>query len=164
MPMPHRKISTRTAVVLAGLMAAPFAAGPAFAAVGAQVGAQAGAGASTGQTAPGQNAPGQSAPGQNAPSQAMPAPQNVSAARIHQAGKALHQVLAINHSYGAKLSGAKTTAQKQQVVAVAKQKATAAIKQQGLSIQQYNEVLAAAQRNPAVKAQLLAAAGVKAGQ
>jgi hypothetical protein len=91
----------------------------------------------------------------------MPAA-NVSRTTIAKAGKAMHQVMAINQSYGAKMSAATDPSTKAQIVAAAKQKAMAAISAQGLTVSQYNQVLASAQSNPAVRQQLLSTAGATA--
>lgn len=137
--MPHPSTSHRLSLaVAAGLLAAPLLGGTAVAAVGMQSGSSA------------------------QMNQTMQAPQHVAPATINKAGKALRQVLQINRSYGAKMSSTTTAAQKQKLVAAAKDKATMAITHEGLSVQQYNEVLAAAQKDPAIRAQLLSAAGLHA--
>ncbi|HQT74495.1 MAG: hypothetical protein B7Z59_03200 [Acidiphilium sp. 37-67-22] len=81
---------------------------------------------------------------------------------VAKAGKALHQVLDINHTYGAKLAHTTNPAGKQRLIASAKSKATAAITAQGLTVRQYDQVLAEARQNPSMRAQLFAAAGLPA--
>ena len=92
----------------------------------------------------------------------MSAAPSASPQTIARAGKALHQVLEINHSYGAKLAHTTDPAGKQRLIASAKDKATAAITSQGLTVRQYDQVLAEARQNPALRARLLAAAGLPA--
>ena len=92
----------------------------------------------------------------------MSAAPSASPQTIARAGKALHQVLEINHSYGAKLAHTTDPAGKQRLIASAKDKATAAITSQGLTIRQYDQVLAEARQNPALRARLFAAAGLPA--
>ncbi|WP_287835117.1 DUF4168 domain-containing protein [Acidiphilium sp.] len=92
----------------------------------------------------------------------MSAAPSASPQTIARAGKALHQVLEINHSYGAKLAHTTDPAGKQRLIASAKDKATAAITSQGLTVRQYDQVLAEARQNPALRARLFAAAGLPA--
>lgn len=99
--------------------------------------------------------------GPDATGRALPT-MNVSRTTITRAGKAMHNVLAINKTYGAKLNATTDPATKQQIVATAKQKAMVAIKDQGLTIGQYNQVLASAARNPVLRQQLLNTAGFSA--
>lgn len=77
-----------------------------------------------------------------------------------KAGHALKDVLKINHEYGAKLSQAKNKQEKQQIVSTARSKAKQAIQNDGLTIGQYNQVLAEARQNPKVREKLLAAADI----
>ena len=92
----------------------------------------------------------------------MSAAPSASPQTIARAGKALHQVLEINHSYGAKLAHTTDPAGKQRLIASAKDRATAAITSQGLTVRQYDQVLAEARQNPALRARLFAAAGLPA--
>lgn len=78
-----------------------------------------------------------------------------------KAGHALKDVLKINHEYGAKLSQAKSKQAKQQIVSTARSKAKQAIQNDGLTVGQYNQVLAAARQNPKVREKLLAAANIR---
>lgn len=161
--MEHRTRTLPFAAIAAGLLATPLLAGTAFAQMAAQPGATHGTAAAmtppAATSGTGTASQGTASPGM----QTMPA-EPISHATIQKAGKALHNVLAINQQYGAKLSGTTDSAAKQQLVAAAKQKAMGAIRNQGLSVNQYNEVLASAQQNPTVRQQLLSDAGVKAQQ
>ncbi len=114
------------------------------------------------------SAPALAATGSPAAAAPAPATGSMSAApsaspqTIARAGKALHQVLEINHSYGAKLAHTTDPAGKQRLIASAKDKATTAITAQGLTVRQYDQVLAEARQNPALRARLFAAAGLPA--
>ena len=79
---------------------------------------------------------------------------------ITRAGHALHDVLAINHQYGARLADTHDPAGKQRIVVLARQQAAAAIQRQGLTIDRYDQVLELARENPTVRQQLLQAAGI----
>jgi Domain of unknown function (DUF4168) len=79
---------------------------------------------------------------------------------IARAGHALHDVLAINHHYGARLADTHDPAGKQRIVVLAQQQAAAAIQRQGLTIDRYDQVLELARENPTVRQQLLQAAGI----
>ncbi|MHB1302795.1 MAG: DUF4168 domain-containing protein [Acidiphilium sp.] len=156
--MEHRTRTLPFAAIAVGLLATPLLAGTALAQMAAQP--ETTHGTAAGMTPPAATSgAGTASPGM----QTMPA-EPISHATIQKAGKALHNVLAINQQYGAKLSGTTDSAAKQQLVAAAKQKAMGAIRNQGLSVNQYNEVLASAQQNPTVRQQLLSDAGVKAQQ
>lgn len=114
------------------------------------------------------SAPALAATGSPAAASPAPATGSMSAApsaspqTVAKAGKALHQVLEINHSYGSKLAHTTDPAGKQRLIASAKDKATAAITSQGLTVRQYDQVLAEARQNPALRARLFAAAGLPA--
>lgn len=84
----------------------------------------------------------------------------VSQATIAKAGQAMRDVVSINRTYAARLSASTDPATKAQIVARAKQKAEAAIAGQGLSVGQYNQVLASARQNPALRQRLLNDAGL----
>ena len=113
-------------------------------------------------------APALAATGSPAAASPAPATGSMSAApsaspqTVAKAGKALHQVLEINHSYGSKLAHTTDPAGKQRLIASAKDKATTAITAQGLTVRQYDQVLAEARQNPALRARLFAAAGLPA--
>lgn len=101
-------------------------------------------------------------PGDTGSSSGMRAVPQVSPQTVSKAGKAMHNVLAINKSYGDKLQKTSDPAGKQELVAMAKQKATTAITDQGLTVGEYNQVLASARQNQSMRQQLLNAAGVTA--
>ena len=141
----HRTRTLPFAALAAGLIATPLLAGTALAQMAAPPAPQ-GTGTST--------MPPTTNPG-------MPA-QPMSHATIAKAGHALRQVVAINKMYGNKLAKTSDPAAKQQLVAAAKQKAMGAITSHGLTVGQYNQVLASAEQNPAMRQQLLSAAGLPA--
>jgi hypothetical protein len=85
-------------------------------------------------------------------------------ATMAKAGHALHDVMAINRSYGSKVAQTSDPAGKQRLITEAKQQAEGAIARDGLTIAEYKQVLATAQQNPAVRQQLLSAAGLPAAQ
>lgn len=172
--MAHRTRTLSFTAVAATLVAAPLLVGTGFAQMAGQSADQPQGGmpqSTTGQTNLGQTNMGQGNIGESANGTTPEAPggmgrsmaaTNVSHSTIAKAGKAMHNVLAINQSYGKQLSATTDPATKQQIVATAKQKAMIAIKNQGLSVGQYNQVLAAAEQNPALRQQLLSSAGVTA--
>ncbi|MEE3501600.1 DUF4168 domain-containing protein [Acidiphilium acidophilum] len=134
--MAHRNATISSIRLGAGLLAATLIAAPAFA-----------------QTM----APG-TTPGTSSGTMMPAGP--ASSATIAKAGRAMHDVMAINQRYAAKLTASTDPATKQQIVARAKQKAESAITSHGLSVGQYNQVLASAQSNPALRRQLLNDAGL----
>ena len=134
------------AALAAGLATAPVLGGTAFAQMAAPPN-------------PPQGSQGGSQAMPPATDQTMPA-QQMSQATITKAGHALRNVVAINKMYGQKLSKTTDPAAKQQLVAAAKQKAMGAITSQGLTVGQYNQVLASAEQNPSMRQQLLNAAGI----
>ncbi|MCU4159598.1 DUF4168 domain-containing protein [Acidiphilium sp. AL] len=136
--MAHRTRTLPFAALAAGLIATPMLAGTALAQM----------------TAPAAPQPRQS-------TGMMPA-HPLSHATIAKAGHALRKVVAINKMYGDKLAKTTDPAAKQQLVATAKQKAMGAITRQGLTVGQYDQVLASAEQNPAMRQQLLSAAGISA--
>lgn len=81
-------------------------------------------------------------------------------ATMSKAGHALHDVLAINESYRQKLVATNDTNTKRQLASEAQQKATAAVTRDGLSVDQYNQILAQARQDPALRTRLLNAAGI----
>ena len=140
--MAHRtRILPIAAVLAAGMLAVP-----AFA-------------QTAGGTAPPPSAaPAPMQPGMNGAAPAAAFPQ----ATMTKAGHALRDVMAINRSYGSKLARTPDAAGKRQLIAEAKQQAQGAIARHGLTIAEYRQVLASAQQNPAVRQQLLSAAGLPA--
>jgi GTP1/Obg family GTP-binding protein len=84
---------------------------------------------------------------------------STSDATVGKVGAALRQVVQIKQTYSQRLQSAATPAQQQDISKQASGAAVAAITQQGLSIDQYNQVIQAAQSDPALKQRVLAAAG-----
>ena len=84
---------------------------------------------------------------------------NMSDATVKKVGAALRQVAQIEQTYSQRLQSANTPVQKQDISKQASNAAVTAITQQGLTIDQYNQVIQAAQSDPALKQRVLAAAG-----
>jgi GTP1/Obg family GTP-binding protein len=84
---------------------------------------------------------------------------NMSDATVSKVGAALRQVAQIEQTYSQRLQSANTAVQKQDISQQASDAAVTAITQQGLTIDQYNQVIQAAQSDPALKQRVLAAAG-----
>jgi GTP1/Obg family GTP-binding protein len=84
---------------------------------------------------------------------------NMSDATVSKVGAALRQVAQIKETYSQRLQSANTPMQKQDISKQASGAAVTAITQQGLTIDQYNQVIRAAQSDPALKQRVLAAAG-----
>jgi hypothetical protein len=84
---------------------------------------------------------------------------NMSDATVKKVGAALRQVAQIQETYSQRLQSANTPMQKQDISKQASDAAVTAITQQGLTIDQYSQVIRAAQRDPALKERVLAAAG-----
>jgi hypothetical protein len=87
-----------------------------------------------------------------APRQAEP-----SDAVVHKVGAALRQTATIRQKYTERAQSM-TPAQQQQLTGQAQSEMVRAISDQGLSVQQYNQVLQLAQADPALKQRLLSAA------
>jgi GTP1/Obg family GTP-binding protein len=84
---------------------------------------------------------------------------NMSDATVKKVGAALRQVAQVEQTYSQRLQSANTPEQKQDISKQASGAAVTAITQQGLTIDQYNQVIQAAQSDPALKQRVLAAAG-----
>ena len=87
---------------------------------------------------------------------------NISDTTVKKVGAALRQVAQVEQTYSQRLQSANTPEQKQDISKQANDAAATAITQQGLTIDQYKQVIQAAQSDPALKQRVLAAAG--AGQ
>jgi GTP1/Obg family GTP-binding protein len=87
---------------------------------------------------------------------------NMPDATVKKVGAALRQVSQIEQTYSQRLQSANTPMEKQDISKQASGAAVTAITQQGLTIDQYKQVIQAAQNDPALKQRVLAAAG--AGQ
>jgi Domain of unknown function (DUF4168) len=84
---------------------------------------------------------------------------SISDATVGKVGMALQQVAQIKQTYSQRLESAKTPAQQQDISKQANDAAVTAITQQGLTIDQYRQVIQVAQNDPTLKQRLLAAAG-----
>ena len=83
---------------------------------------------------------------------------NVSDAMVQKVGAALRQTVTIRQKY-AERAQSKTSPQDQQTLATAAQtEMVQAISDQGLSLEQYNQVIRMAQADPALKQRLLSVA------
>jgi len=83
---------------------------------------------------------------------------DVSDATVGKVGAALRDVVQIKQSYAQRLQSAKTPTEQQDLSKQASGEATASISHHGLTIDQYNQVIHAAQADPALKQRVLAAA------
>ncbi|HUN43089.1 MAG TPA: DUF4168 domain-containing protein [Acetobacteraceae bacterium] len=80
---------------------------------------------------------------------------------IQKAGRALRNVAQIKMDYSQRLQSVQDPGTRQQLVNEAKGQQIQAVEAQGLSVQQYDQVMQIAQANPAVKQRLLSAAGAQ---
>lgn len=85
---------------------------------------------------------------------------DVSDATVGKVGAALREVAQIKQSYAQRLQSAKTPTEQQDLSKQASGEATASIAHHGLTVDQYNQVIHAAQTDPALKQRVLAAAKV----
>lgn len=88
--------------------------------------------------------------------------QSYSDATMTKAGHALHDVLTINQSYRQKMMGTSDMNARHQMATEAQQQAGAAVTRDGLTVDQYNQILTQARQDPALRARLLNAAGLPA--
>jgi hypothetical protein len=86
---------------------------------------------------------------------------DVSDATVGKVGAALRDVVQIKQSYAQRLQSAKTPTEQQDLSKQASGEATASITHHGLTIDQYNQVIHAAQNDPALKERVLAAAKIR---
>jgi hypothetical protein len=94
------------------------------------------------------------APGKGGPSGSA----SVAPAKVQQAGAALRDVTAIRETYTPQIASAKNDGEKQALQQRAMDDAAKAINDKGLSVDQYNDVMRAAQADPALGEQVLSAA------
>lgn len=87
-----------------------------------------------------------------------PVGDNVSAGTISKAGAALRRVTEIKQTYSQRLGGAKTQEEQQTLQKQATDEAIKAISDQGLTVDQYNQVIRQAQADQGLRERLLAAA------
>ena len=83
---------------------------------------------------------------------------SVSDALVHKVGTALRQASDIRQKYSARAGSASTPEQKQALSGQAETEMLKAINDQGLSVQQYNQVIQMAQADPTLRQRLLSAA------
>jgi len=86
---------------------------------------------------------------------------DVSDATVGKVGAALREVVEIKQSYAQRLQSAKTPTEQQDLSKQASGEATASIAHHGLTVDQYNQVIHAAQTDPQLKERVLAAAKVR---
>jgi esterase/lipase len=79
-------------------------------------------------------------------------------ATIQKAGAALRQIAQIQQDYQQHMKSAQTQEQQQGLTQQANAQAVQAVKNQGLSVDQYNQVIRVAQADPGTRQRLLAAA------
>jgi hypothetical protein len=77
---------------------------------------------------------------------------------ITKAGHAFHDVSMINRDYNARYQNTADPSARQQIVTEDYQRGAEAVARNGLTLNEYNQVLAVAQQNPAVRQRLLAVA------
>ena len=77
---------------------------------------------------------------------------------VTKAGRALSRIAQIRETFQARVSAATTEEARQQLSQRADRAAAAVVSEQGLSIEQYSQVLAAADEDPEVEERLMAAA------
>jgi hypothetical protein len=94
----------------------------------------------------------------SAPAGAPAQADNVPEGTINKAAAALRRVSEIKQTYSQRLGGAKTQDELQTLQRQATDEAVKAIGDQGLTVDQYNQVIRQAQANPKLRDKLLAAA------
>jgi hypothetical protein len=97
--------------------------------------------------------------GSPSPGPAAPAPggANIPDATLQKAGGALHDVVQIQQNYSQKMQSASQN-DKQGLADQAQAEAVKAVKNRGLTVEQYNQVIEQARADPGVKQRLIAAA------
>jgi len=83
-------------------------------------------------------------------------------ATITKAGHALHDVLGIHQANRAKLAATTDPTARSQIIAADRQQASEAVVRDGLTVDQYSQILASARQDPTLRARLLSAAGFSA--
>jgi len=79
---------------------------------------------------------------------------------ITKAGHAFHDVSMINRDYNTRFANTADPSARQQLVNEDYQRGAEAVARNGLTVGEYNRVLAVAQQDPAVRQRLLSVAGV----
>jgi len=88
----------------------------------------------------------------------MPSGDNISDELVSKVGKAVGQIVGIKQAHKADLDAAHTDDERQEVSQRVELEAIGVINGQGLSVEQYNEVITAADDNPDLEQRLLTAA------
>lgn len=83
---------------------------------------------------------------------------NVPDGMVRKAGAALRNVSQIQNDYSQRVQGAKTQDERQQLITQARSAEVNAVTNQGLSLDQYNQILQLAQADPTFRQRLLSAA------
>jgi Domain of unknown function (DUF4168) len=83
---------------------------------------------------------------------------DLSDAMVHKVGAALRQTVTIRQKYAEQAQATKSEQQQEALTAQAQTEMMQAISEQGLSVQQYNQVIQMAQADPNLKQRLLSAA------
>jgi predicted TIM-barrel fold metal-dependent hydrolase len=91
---------------------------------------------------------------QPAPELSTPAP-SISDDKLDAAAAALQQVAAIHQAYRQRFAQAATPSDQDRIVAEAKDALTKAVKDQGLSVDEYNSIIETAQNDPEVRGKVL---------
>jgi Domain of unknown function (DUF4168) len=98
----------------------------------------------------------------NAPAPATPGAtiqqSDLSDAMVHKVGTALRQTVTIRQKYAERAQSIKSPQEQQALATEAQTEMVQAITDQGLSVQQYNQVIQMAQADPTLKQRLLSAA------
>ena len=77
---------------------------------------------------------------------------------VHKVGAALRQTVTIRQKYAERAQATKSPEEQQALTTQAQTEMVQAISDQGLSVQQYNQVIQMAQADPTLKQRLLSAA------
>jgi hypothetical protein len=96
--------------------------------------------------------------GSQMPNQLQPGGANVPDNMVQKAGAALRHVSQIQSDYSQRVRGANTQDERQRLVEEAKAAEVSAVANQGLSVDQYNQMLQLAQADPTFRQRLLSAA------
>jgi hypothetical protein len=88
----------------------------------------------------------------------MPSGENISDEVVSKVGKAVGRIVGIKQAYKDDLAAAETSDEQQELSQRVEQEAIEAISRQGLSLEQYNEVITAADDDPDLEKRLLTAA------
>lgn len=106
-----------------------------------------------GQQAPGQQAPAQQPPGANLPGAALQ--QHVNEQTLEKFADAFTEVMAIQETYTDKLHAAETNEEAQALQQRAQQEMVEAVQDNGLSVAEYNEVVAMMEQDPQLRERIL---------